>query len=243
MTRRFYAEAAVIALEDGGTGIGLDGRPVRTPGGAVMTLPALALAEAIAAEWAAQEETVRPLSMPLTRLAATAIDRIGREREAIVTGTAAYGATDLLCYRAHEPEALARRQTEAWQPLLDWCTRTYGACLAVTAGVTHVEQPPEALSALRAAVEAMDDFRLAALSQLTAASGSLVLGLAVSARRVGAAEAIAASQLDETWQAERWGEDAQAAARREALAREIADAVRFLDLLDGPCAAGSHAAP
>ena len=232
MTKRFYTETAVIALADGASGIALDGRPIRTPGGAKVALPGRALAAAIAAEWAAQEGKVDVLSMPLMRLAATALDRIGRERDAVVSTLAAYAAHDLLCYRADAPGALAARQADSWQPLLDWCARAHGAQLAVTEGVIHVEQPPEALAALRAAVDAMDDFRLAALSQLTAACGSLVLALAVCSGRIDSAAAIAASQLDEVWQAKKWGEDAEAATRRANLAREITDAARFLDLLD-----------
>lgn len=232
MTRRFYKESAVIALADGMSRVALDGRPIRTPGGAELALPRPALAGAIAAEWAAQEGSVKPLSMPLMRLAATALDRVGRERDAVVSAICAYAAHDLLCYRAAAPEALARRQAETWKPLVDWCADTFEAHLAVTEGIIHIDQPPEALSALRAAVDGMDDFRLAALSQLTAACGSLVLALAVCGGRIDAAAAIAASQLDEDWQAERWGEDHEAAARRENLAREITDAERFLALLD-----------
>jgi len=232
VTGRFYTESTIVTLPNGAFGVALDGRPVRTPGGAHVALPASALAEAVAAEWAAQEGTVRPSTMPMTRLAATAIDRIGRERDAMVAQIAAYGGSDLLCYRADAPEALACRQADAWQPLLDWCAQTYGAELAVTEGVTHVDQPPESLAALRAAVAEMDDYRLAALSQLTAACGSLVLALAVCAGRLDAAEATAASQLEERWQAETWGSDSEAEARRETLAREIADAERFLQLLE-----------
>jgi chaperone required for assembly of F1-ATPase len=232
VTKRFYTEAAVIAQEDGAFGVALDGRPIQTPGGAAFSLTVPALAEAIASEWAAQEGTVRPLSMPMMRLAATAIDRVGRERDAVVAQIAAYGGSDLLCYRAGAPQALVRKQAETWQALLDWCARTYGAGLAVTEGVTHIEQSPEALAALKTVVEAMDDFRLSALSQLTAACGSLVIALAVCARRIDGEEAIAASQLDEAWQAENWGQDAEAEARRKNLAREITDAVRFLEFLD-----------
>jgi len=232
VTGRFYTESTIVTLQNGGFGIALDGRPVRTPGGAHIVLPASALAEAVAAEWAAQEGTVRPSTMPMTRLATTAIDRIASERDAMVAQIAAYGGSDLLCYRADAPEALVRRQADAWQPLLDWCAQTYGAELAVTEGVNHVDQPPESLAALRAAVAEMDDYRLAALSQLTAACGSLVLALAVCAGRLDAAEATAASQLEERWQAETWGSDTEAEARRDALAREIADAERFLQLLD-----------
>ena len=233
MTRRFYKQAAAVALEDGGHGVALDGRPVRTPAGARLAVPAAALAEAIAGEWAAQAEEIRPLEMPLMRLAETAIDRVGGARAELVGQVAAYGGSDLLCYRASHPEPLARRQAELWQPLLDWAAEAHGARLQATAGVVPLRQEPAALEALKDAVEAHDDFRLAALSQLTASSGSLVIALAACGRRIGADEAVAASQLDEEWQAERWGQDLKATERRRTLAGEIAAAIRFLDLLDG----------
>lgn len=242
MTRRFYTDAAVIALENGAFGVALDGRPVRTPGGATLAAPSEPLAAAIAAEWAAQGGEIRPLSMAMTRLAATAIDRIGRERDAVVEQIAAFGASDLLCYRAVAPEALVRRQAETWQPLLDWTADACGASLVVAEGVTHVAQPPQAVAALRKMVDAMDDYQVSALSQLTVCCGSLVLALAICAGRIDAAGAIAASQLDEQWQAERWGDDDEAQARRETLAREIADAERFLNLL-GRRPGGDRSAP
>lgn len=230
MTKRFYKAAAPV--EEGGRyGVALDGRPVRTPGGSPLALRTWKLAKAIAGEWEAQEEEVRPLTMPMMRLAATAIDRIGGERAAIVDQIAAYGGSDLLCYRAEAPEALVERQARLWQPLVDWAAQAYGARLRVTQGILHVEQDRAALDALRDAVAAMDDYRLAALSQLTASSGSLVIALAVVAGRIGADEAAAASHLDEEWQAEQWGQDKEAMDRRRNLAREIAEAERFLDLL------------
>lgn len=234
MSKRFYKQVAATATEGGGHIIALDGRPVRTPGKMLLTAPTAALAEAIAGEWAAQEEEILPATMLLMRLAATAIDRIGKQRLAIVEQIAAYGGTDLLCYRAERPEELVVRQVELWQPLLDWVAEAHGARLAVTHGIAHTAQDRGALDALRAAVEEQDDFRLAAVSQLTASTGSLVIALAVAARRVSAEEATAASQLDETWQAEKWGHDREAAHRREALAQEIDAAARFLDLLAAP---------
>jgi len=234
VSKRFYKQVAATATEGGGHIIALDGRPVRTPGKMLLTAPTAALAEAIAGEWAAQEEEILPATMLLMRLAATAIDRIGKQRLAIVEQIAAYGGTDLLCYRAERPEELVVRQVELWQPLLDWVAEAHGARLAVTHGIAHTAQDRGALDALRAAVEEQDDFRLAAVSQLTASTGSLVIALAVAARRVSAEEATAASQLDETWQAEKWGHDREAAHRREALAQEIDAAARFLDLLAAP---------
>lgn len=231
MTKRFYNEAAVIPLEDGGFGVALDGRPVRTPGRAVLAAPTAALAEAIAAEWAAQGERVQPLSMPMMRLAATAIDRIARERDAIVAQVAAYGGSDLLCYRAEGPDRLVKRQDAVWQPLLDWATEAHNARLTVTSGISHVQQSEAALAALHGAVDALDDWRLAAISQLTASCGSLVIALGVAARHIGAEQAVDASQLDEDFQAEEWGREKEAEDRRRALAGEVTDAARFLDLL------------
>jgi len=232
VTKRFYKQVAVTIVEDGGHGIALDGRPIRTPGGAPLTAPTAALAEAIAAEWAAQDDEIRPLTMPMMRLAATAIDRIGKERAAIVDQIAAYGGSDLLCYRAESPASLIERQATLWQPLLDWAAEAHGARLVVTRGITHVAQDQAALDALRAAVDDLDDCRLAAVSHFTATCGSLVIALAIAARHIGAAEATAASQLDEEWQAEQWGEDAEATERHGNLAREIADAARFMELLE-----------
>lgn len=233
MRKRFYKQVAVTELDGGGYGVALDGRRIMTPGGATLAMPSRALAEAVAAEWDWQEEDIRPLTMPMMRLAATAIDRIGKERAVIVDQIAAYGGSDLLCYRAEGPDSLVARQAEVWQPLLDWAADTYGAKLAVTQGIGHVAQDTSALAALRSAVEALNDHRLAAVSQLTASCGSLVVALAVEAGHIGAEAAAAASLLDEDWQIEQWGQDREAVERRDNVAREIADAARFLELLAG----------
>ena len=233
MTKRFYAEAAVTPLDDGQWGVALDGRPIRTPAGALLLVPTEALARAIAAEWEAQGEDLQPSSMPMMRLAATAIDRIGREREAVVEQIAAYGDSDLLCYRADIPGELAERQEEVWQPLLDWLAEAHGASLTVTAGVTPIAQTPEALTALQDVLDSLDDWRISAVSQITASSGSLALALAAAEGRIGGAETVAASLLDDIWQVEKWGDDKEATIRRQALAAEIESAVRLLDLLDG----------
>jgi chaperone required for assembly of F1-ATPase len=216
---------------DDGWGIALDGRPLRTPAKRELTVPGEALAAAIAAEWDAQESDIRPETMPLTRLAATAIDRTAEKRADIVAEIANYAATDLLCYRAERPPALAARQEAVWQPLLDWAAGRYDAGLAVTAGIVPTAQSPASLKAYAAAVAALDHFRLTALQAATAASGSLILALALHEKRLDAEAAFAASQLDETFQIEAWGEDAEAARRRRALAADIAAAARFLDLL------------
>lgn len=214
-----------------GWGVALDGRPMRTPGKNDLVVPSEKLAAPIAVEWDAQRDEIRPATMPLTRLAATAIDRTAPQRDQVVDEIAGYAGTDLVCYWADHPPALVARQQAVWQPLIDWATLRYDAALTVTSGVIPTRQSPMALKAFAAAVLAQDDFRLTALHALTAACGSLVIALAVMEGQLDADEAYAASQLDETFQIEQWGEDAEAAARREALAADIAAAARFLALL------------
>jgi len=209
----------------------LDERPARTPGGAALVLPVRALARALAAEWRAQDTHIRPDSMPLTRFANTAIDRVATRRDAVIDELAGYAETDLLCYRVAFPVALVRRQEEAWQPLLDWAAAQCGATLRVTHTATPVAQDADAVAALRAAIAAHEDFALAALHGLCACSGSVVLALAVAAGAIDARAAANASLLEESWQAENWGEEDEAAARRIAIRAEIAAAARFLSLL------------
>jgi chaperone required for assembly of F1-ATPase len=230
--KRFYRTVSVVSDGDG-FGVALDGKLIKSPAKAVMTLPSRALAEAVAAEWEAQGEAVKPDSMPLMQLSATAIDRVAPNRDAVIATIAAYGGTDLLCYRADGPAALAERQQAAWQPLLDWAMTAHDAPLLVTAGITHLAQPTPSLAALRAAVAAQDDWRLTALHQATALTGSLVLGLALLAGRIDADTAFELAELDASFQIERWGEDAEAAARRTALRAELHAARRLAALTAG----------
>lgn len=228
--RKFYQHADVRAVCDG-VGIVLDQRPVRTPGGAAVIVPSRPLAEAIAAEWRAQGETVLPHTMPLTRLAITAIDRVAPTRGAMIDDVMSFAGTDLLCYRAPEPAELARRQVAHWQPVLDWVALRFGARLATTTTITPVAQSPEALAALRAVLEGYDDLRLTVAGSIAAACGSLVLALAMVEGRLGPGQAFAAGQVDETFQNERWGVDEEAAVRREALRADVHAAADFLALL------------
>jgi chaperone required for assembly of F1-ATPase len=228
--KRVYQKAEHRPADDG-WGIALDGRPMRTPGRNPLVLPSEALAAAIAAEWEAQRQEIKPVTMPLFRLAATAIDRTATQRDLVVKEVANYAGTDLVCYRAARPPALTARQEAVWQPLIDWAAARYDAALAVTAGIVPTRQSLTALRALAAVVAAQDDFRLTALRALTAACGSLVIALALMEGRIDAEEAFGASQLDETFQIEIWGEDADAATRREALAADIRSAARLLELL------------
>lgn len=236
--KRFYADAGFEAAP-GGFRVTLDGRPLKTPGGRSVSVPSEALAAAIAEEWAAQGEELKPDSMPLTCLACTAIDRIATDRPAIVEHVNRYGGTDLLCYRADAPPALARRQEAAWQPLLDWAAEALGARLRVTAGVRPVDQTAGARRALRDAVEGLDDLRLAALSAATQASGSLVIGLALVHGQIDPEAAADAAHLDGRWQSEKWGEDGGDRRRRRGIAAEIEAAARLVALVGEPADGGA----
>lgn len=230
--KRFYKETAVDA-GDGGFRVLLDGRPMRTPAKSVLVVPTKALAQAIAEEWRAVPEKVEinPAHLPLTRLAATGLDRVTSQRARVIDDTAKYGASDLLCYRATDPSSLVQRQSGAWQPLLDWAAGRYGAPLSVVSGTTFVAQPHGTLAALRDAVAAHGDLALSALYNLTHIAGSLVIALAVSEGRLSAEDAFAAAQLDELFQIERWGADPIATQRHEGIKRDIEAGVRFLALL------------
>ncbi|SCW74105.1 Chaperone required for the assembly of the F1-ATPase [Sphingobium faniae] len=216
--KRFYKDAAIVAGE-GGHGVQLDGRPVRTPARALLALPNAALAQAVAQEWRAQGDSIDPRSMPFTGLANAAIDQIAPNREAFAAGIARYAETDLLCYRAESPDMLIARQAAAWDPLLDWARARYDVAFRVTRGILPVAQPPETLERLALAVSAFDPFLLAGFSTLVTLSGSLVCGLAVVEGGHDPAAIWAAAEIDEAWQAEQWGEDGEAAAR-SALRRE-----------------------
>jgi chaperone required for assembly of F1-ATPase len=233
MTKRLYKAATAQAVA-GGFGVMLDDKRLLTPAKLPLVVPSRALAKAIAEEFEAQGAELRPHTMPLMRLASTAIDLVAKRRDDVVAEIAAYAGTDLLCYRADQPPELAARQHAAWQPLLDWATLRYDAPLTVTAGIVPVSQPPAALRALAVAVAAYDPMHLIALHAVTTASGSLIIALALLAGELDAAAAFAAAQLDETFQNERWGEDYEAADRRAALKEDIAAAARFAALLAEP---------
>lgn len=228
--KRFYKQAAAAPAE-GGYAVELDGRAVRTPAKAPLVVSSRALAEAVAAEWQGQGEEVDPRAMALNSLVCTAIDIVAPHRPAIVEELADYGSHDLLCYWTDETGELLRRQQQLWQPLLDWAAEELRAPLKKTCGITSQTQPPESLAALKLAVEEHSDLELTGLAAAAKAAGSLLIGLALSKGRIDAAEAVALSQLDELYQAERWGEDAEAAARLAGLGRDLESAARLLDLI------------
>ncbi|ALR21653.1 ATP12 family chaperone protein [Sphingobium baderi] len=212
--RRFYKDAAIVP-GDAGFEIQLDGRPVRTPARALLSLPNAALAQAVAEEWRRQGDSIDPRAMPFTGLANAAIDQIAPAREAFAAGVARYAETDLLCYRAEGPDRLVARQAAAWNPLLDWARTRYDVTFRVTQGIIHIAQPPETLERLATTVAAFDPFTLAGLSTLVTLSGSLVCGLAVVDGAHDPKAVWAAAEIDEAWQVEQWGEDAEAAARTD----------------------------
>lgn len=224
--KRFWKEAAVVEVP-GGFAVALDGRHVKTPGKLALVMPTREMAAAVAAEWDAQQGEIRPSSMPLTRYANSAVEKVSAQFEAVVEVVAAYGGSDLLCYRAGEPPALVQRQAAGWDPLLDWADKALGARLTVTSGLMPVGQPGESLDALTAAVRAHTPFQLSALHDLVAITGSLVLGLAVARGRLSPEDAFDLSRIDEHFQAEIWGRDEEAAEVEALKRRDLAVAGQF----------------
>jgi chaperone required for assembly of F1-ATPase len=228
--RRFYKTAGIVPLA-AGFGIALDGRPVKTPGRRDLAAPNARLAEAIADEWNAQGEKIDPRAMPLTGLANAALDRVAADAPAFAAGLAAYGESDLLCYRAEGPAALVARQSEHWDPIIAWAQQRYDLVLELAVGVMHMQQPAETRAALGAAVAANDPFALAGLSPLVTISGSLLIALALAEGALSLDAAWAAGTLDDQWQAEQWGEDPEAAAALAGRRRDFEAGSRFLSLL------------
>jgi len=224
--RRFWTSSA-LREADGGWEVTLDGRPVRTPGKLPLILPTAALAEAIAAEWDAQSDIIDPNTMPLTRAANTAVERVAPQFDAVAGMLAEYGGTDLLSYRAEGPEALVHAQAEGWDPLIDWAATALGAPLRITHGVVPVPQPEPALIKLKAEVLALDAFGLTALHDLVTLPGSLILGLAVVKDRIDADTAHALSRIDEEYQSANWGRDEEADAAAAARLEQMRNAERF----------------
>ena len=215
---RFYQEAHVGEGPDGFPVL-LDGRPVRTPARRLLSAPVRDLAEAMAAEWAAQSGVVDPATMPLTRLANSIIDGVADAPRPVAAEIEQYLGTDLLFYRAPEPEGLVARQRAHWDPVLGWAHETFGARFVLVAGVIHVQQPAAAIAAVAASIPrgangVNDIWRLGALSVVTTLTGSALLAIALAAGRLIADEAWAAANVDEDWNISQWGSDAPALERR-----------------------------
>ena len=227
--KRFWKQAVAEPC-DGGFTITLDGRAVKTPAKRLLVLPTMAMAEVIAAEWDAQQGRVKPETMPATRAANSAIDNVAIQFAVVAHDLARYGETDLLCYRATAPQQLIDRQADAWDPLLEWSAAALRAPLIATAGVMHIRQPETSIAKLRAQVHAFTPFQLAAVHDLIAISGSLILALAVTRGRLSLDEAWRLSRIDESWQNELWGVDDDAAALESLKQQAMAEAARFFAL-------------
>ncbi len=228
--KRFYKTVGVAAVQTG-FAITLDGRTPKTPGGRPLAVPNRTLAALVAEEWAAQDERIRPETMPVTRLVNVGLDRVPATRADLVAQIRAYAETDLTSHFAEAPEALVLRQREAWEPQRAWARAALGIALSDAVGVIAVSQPPDSLEAAARAADAFDDLSLAALSLAVATLGSAVLGLALAHGRLSAARALALSRIDETFQAERWGVDEEAAARAAAIGEDLIAAAQVLDAL------------
>lgn len=235
--KRFYKTAAAERRPDGMSVVLLDGRPLKTPAKAELAVSSFPLAQAIAAEWQVQQDEIKPLQMPLTRLVATAIDRVAVDPSAAIAEIVRYGDTDLLSYRAEAPQELVARQGEVWQPLLDWFRDRYDVQLQTTQGIVAVPQAETLKPRLERVCAGYDPMLLTALHAATTTTGSVVIGLALLEGRIDAEAAHRAGLLDELYQAELWGEDAEAAARRNTLLSDLRAVAEFLVLLRRPEAA------
>ncbi|MBY6139494.1 ATPase [Leisingera daeponensis] len=226
--KRFW-KAVTVAESAEGFAVELDGRRVKTPAKAPLAVPTREMAEAIAAEWDAQTESVDPKTMPCTRSANAAIDKVTHQHSEVAVMLSEYGDSDLLCYRAESPVELAARQAAEWDPVLDWAEGEFGARLQVRTGVLHQPQEAAALAVLSEKVHAMTPFQLAAFHDLVGISGSLILGFAAAYGWRSADGIWQLSRLDERWQEEQWGEDEEARAAAEVKRQEFLHAKRFYD--------------
>lgn len=229
--KRFWTTVETASAEDRWT-IALDGKVVRTPARAPLIVPTEKLARAIAEEWSAVTGEIDPRAMPLTGLANAAIDRVAADRQAFAASLTHYAEADLACYRAEWPPELVERQSQTWDGLLAWARRRYDVDFATTSGLVHVPQPPATVERLGQAVAELDSFRLAGLSPLVTASGSLIAALAVIEKAMTAEEAWESVSIDDRWQLEKWGRDVEAEAALEARRQDFLAGARFLDLLE-----------
>lgn len=229
--KRFYAAASVAPVE-GGFAIQLDGKPVRTPGRALLALPTEKASALVAAEFEAQREIIDPVTMPVLRLANTAIDGVASDPQAVLEDILRFASSDLLCYRADSPQGLVDRQNEHWDPVIDWARASLGARFNLAEGVIHVDQPRETIAILGAHLaQRAEPLRLAALHVMTSLTGSALLALAVDFGALDGEAAWLAAHVDEDWQIDHWGQDAEAVARRAHRKRDFLAAIRLLDAL------------
>lgn len=229
--RRFWKQVFVRQSAEGWQ-IWLDSRQLKTPLGAGLDLPSAALASSIAGEWECVEKTVKPEMMPQFSLAATVLDRVRPQRQQLIDEMTGYGMNDLICYRTGSDDRLAARQRDEWDPWLDWLAERHGVRLAVTDRIMPLDQPQSAGQRWPAILAGLDDWQLCVLVRAAQLGGSAVLGLALVERALEPGDLYRLALLDELWQAEKWGEDSEAADRRAAIAAEMAEAGRLLSLLE-----------
>ena len=229
--KRFWAAANAVEREEG-WGVELDGKPLRTPARESLIVPTRALAEAIAEEWQSIDGEIDPRAMPLTGLANAAIDRVQPDKAAFADGLARYAEADLACYRAEGPQGLIDRQATEWDALLGWGQRRFDVDFKTTSGIVHVAQPPATIDRLTHAVSMLDPFRLAGLSPLVTIGGSLLAALGLLEGAFSPEQAWDAVSVDDRWQLEQWGSDAEAEAALDARRRDFLAAARFLELLN-----------
>jgi chaperone required for assembly of F1-ATPase len=231
LPKRFYKEARAVE-RDGAFVLELDGKPAKTPARNPLAAPNVAVGELLAAEWNALGDTIDPAKMPLTRLLNVAIDRVAPEGEAVAADIASYAGTDLVCYRAAEPEELVQAQADAWNPVLAWAHEALGARLALAQGVTHVQQPETALAAVRAEIDrAPKPFGLAAVATVTVLTGSVLIALMLARGAISPEAAWTTAHVDEDWNVTKWGEDTEATQRRASRKAEFDAAARMIAAL------------
>jgi chaperone required for assembly of F1-ATPase len=228
--KRFYVHAGVVEASDG-FAVTLDDKPIRTPSGRQVVAPTRDIADAIAAEWNAQRETINPLTMPLTRLANSVVDAVVDRVDAVAEDVAKYFQSDLLFYRAGHPDALVAREAAHWDPLLFWAADALGAHFILAEGIVHVRQPESALAAARAALP-RDPWSIAALHVVTSLTGSALLALALMRGVIDQDQVWAAAHVDEDWNIEQWGVDEEVAARRAARLVDFRAAASVLKALN-----------
>lgn len=224
--RRFYKIVTVTPER----AVALDGKLIRTPRKELLALPTEALAQAVAAEWEAQGEKIRPTTMLLTKLANTAIDRVSGDKPRILAEMVDYAGSDLVCYRAARPPDLVASQAANWNPVIDWALRSLDAPFIVITGVIHQPQPPAALWAVGAALAQLNSFEIAALHTIMTITGSTLISLMLAMRAITAEAAWTTAHADEDFQIKTWGQDGEAQLRRAARQREFVSCCRFLEL-------------
>lgn len=231
LPKRFYEKVGVVAVE-GGFAVQLDGRPVKTPARNLLLLPTAAAGEIVAEEFRAQKDVIDPNKMPATRLVNTAIDGISQDPQAVLEDILRFSGTDMLCYRAGSPKELVQRQTEGWDPIIDWADGL-GARFLLAEGVMHVEQPRETIAAFGNQLASMaDPISLAILHTMTTLTGSAILALAIAKGEISVEKGWQLAHIDEDWTTEHWGEDHEATARRKSRETEIFAVAKLLAALN-----------